>query len=115
MGIISDTRFPKNGKIHGKAGIELLSRARQELPFLPLLLFSSEPENRPKAEHIPAEFIDKNSPKLLDEIHEFFLTHLGFGEFVFRTPTASRWAGPASCACSRRSSPESLTSLCAIT
>jgi len=86
MGIISDTRFPKNGKVYGSAGIELLSRARQELPFLPLLLFSSEPENRPKAEHIPAEFIDKNSPKLLDEIHEFFLTHLGFGEFVFRTP-----------------------------
>ena len=86
LGIISDTRFPKDGRLHGAAGVELLTRARLELPHLPLLLFSSEPENRDKARHIPSEFIDKNSPRLLDEIHEFFLNHLGFGEFVFRTP-----------------------------
>ncbi|HVN70654.1 MAG TPA: PEP/pyruvate-binding domain-containing protein, partial [Desulfomonilia bacterium] len=86
MGIISDTRFPKQGKVYGNAGVELLSRARKELPYLPLLLFSSEPENKAKAENIPSEFLDKNSPELLDEIHDFFLTHLGFGEFVFRIP-----------------------------
>ncbi|HWR67827.1 MAG TPA: PEP/pyruvate-binding domain-containing protein [Desulfomonilia bacterium] len=86
MGIISDTRFPKKGRLYAHAGIELLSRARQEIPHLPLLLFSSEPENKPRAREIPAEFLDKNSPKLLDEIHDFFLTSLGFGEFVFRTP-----------------------------
>ncbi len=86
LGIISDTRFPKQGKVYGNAGVDLLSRVRQEMPYLPLLLFSSEPENRAKAGRIPAEFIDKNSPKLLDEIHNFFLTHLGFGEFVFHKP-----------------------------
>ncbi len=86
LGIISDTRFPKQGKVYGNAGVELLSHARREMPYLPLLLFSSEPENKVKAEHIPAEFLDKNSPKLLDEIHDYFLTHLGFGEFVFHTP-----------------------------
>ena len=89
MGIISDTRFPKQGKLYGNAGIDLLSRARQEIPHLPLLLFSSEPENRARARQIPAEFLDKNSPKLLEEIHDFFLAHLGFGEFVFRTPDGS--------------------------
>jgi hypothetical protein len=86
LGIISDTRFPKHGKLHGNAGVELLFKARQEMPYLPLLLLSSEPENRSKAQHIPAEFLDKNSPKLMEEIHDFFLTHLGFGEFVFRMP-----------------------------
>lgn len=89
MGIISDTRFPKQGKLYGNAGIDLLSRARQEIPHLPLLLFSSEPENRARARQIPAEFLDKNSPNLLEEIHDFFLAHLGFGEFVFRTPDGS--------------------------
>jgi CheY-like chemotaxis protein len=89
LGIISDTRFPKQGKLYANAGIELLRRARQEKPSLPLLLFSSEPENKPKAAHIPAEFLDKNSPTLLDEIHDFFLSRLGFGEFVFRTPDGS--------------------------
>ena len=86
LGIISDTRFPKQGKLQGNAGIELLTRARQEMPYLPLLLFSSEPENRPKADMIPAVFLDKNSPNLLSEIHDFFLNNLGFGEFVFRMP-----------------------------
>lgn len=89
MGIISDTRFPRQGRLYGNAGIDLLSRARQEIPHLPLLLFSSEPENRARARLIPAEFLDKNSPRLLEEIHEFFLAHLGFGEFVFRMPDGS--------------------------
>ncbi|MBN2178042.1 MAG: phosphoenolpyruvate synthase/pyruvate phosphate dikinase [Deltaproteobacteria bacterium] len=86
LGIISDTRIPKQGRLFGNAGIELLSRARQEFPHLPMLLFSSESENRARACQIPAEFLDKNSPELLKEIHDFFLTNLGFGEFVFRMP-----------------------------
>lgn len=86
LGIISDTCFPKKGKLYGNAGIELLSGVRREMPYLPLLLFSSDPVNKHKAQLIPAAFLDKNSPKLLKEIHDFFLTHLGFGEFVFRKP-----------------------------
>jgi CheY-like chemotaxis protein len=86
LGIISDTRFPKNGRISASAGIDLLSRARKEMPYLPLLLFSSEPGNKVKADGIPAIFLDKNSPDLLSEIHDFFLSHLGFGEFVFHLP-----------------------------
>jgi len=86
LGIISDTRFPKDGRMCAGAGIELLSRARREMPYLPLLLFSSEPGNKVKADGIPAIFLDKNSPALLDEIHDFFLNHLGFGEFVFHMP-----------------------------
>jgi len=47
---------------------------------------SSESGNREKAAKIPAVFLDKNSPNLLSEIHDFFLNHLGFGQFVFRMP-----------------------------
>ncbi len=39
-----------------------------------------------KAERIPAVFLDKNSPNLLVELQDFFLNHLGFGDFVFRLP-----------------------------
>ncbi len=86
FGIISDTRFPKRGKMVADAGIQLLSQIRKEIPDLPLLLLSSEPENRKEAEKIPAVFLDKNSPNLLSEIHDFFMTHLGFGDFIFRMP-----------------------------
>ncbi len=84
FGIIADTRLPKNGKLVPDAGFQLLSQIRKELPDLPLLLLSAEPANRDKASKIPAVFLDKNSPNLLVEIHDFFLTHLGFGDFIFR-------------------------------
>ena len=78
--------MPKGGRLKDDAGFVLLSRIREEIPDLPLLLMSSESGNRESAEQIPAAFIDKNSPNLLDELHEFFLTHLRFGDFVFRMP-----------------------------
>ncbi|MBN1102723.1 MAG: phosphoenolpyruvate synthase/pyruvate phosphate dikinase, partial [Deltaproteobacteria bacterium] len=86
FGIISDARFPKGNKLEDDAGYLLLSQIRKEIPDLPLLLLSSDPVNKPKAEAIPAVFLDKNSPNILSEIHDFFMNHLGFGDFVFRMP-----------------------------
>ncbi|MEW5722635.1 MAG: PEP/pyruvate-binding domain-containing protein [Thermodesulfobacteriota bacterium] len=86
LGIISDTRIPRAGRLDPEAGLALLSKIRTELPDIPVLLTSSEPANRERAARIPAAFIDKNSPTLNTEIHQFFLTQLGFGDFVFRLP-----------------------------
>lgn len=89
FGVISDTRLPRDGKLDDNAGFEILSKIRNEIPDLPLLLMSSESANMETASKIPAAFIDKNSPILIKELHEFFLTHLGFGDFVFRLPDGS--------------------------
>ena len=86
LGVISDTRFPKMGKMADEAGIDLLSHIKADRWDIPLLLTSSEPSNAVKAEKIPAAFIDKNSPSLNREVRSFFLEELGFGDFVFRTP-----------------------------
>ena len=86
FGIISDTRIPKNGKLEDDAGFVLLSQMKKEIPDLPLLLMSSKSSNKMKADQIPAVFLDKNSPNLLAELHDFFLNYLGFGDFVFRMP-----------------------------
>lgn len=86
FGIICDARLPKNGEMDADAGFYLLSQVREEIPDLPLLLLSAEPINKDKASQIPAMFLDKNSPNLLAELHDFFLTHLGFGDFIFRMP-----------------------------
>jgi CheY-like chemotaxis protein len=86
FGVMSDSRLPKGQKLDDDAGFSLLSQIRKEIPDLPLLLMSSESANRERAMKIPAVFLDKNSPNLLSEIHHFFLNHLGFGHFVFRTP-----------------------------
>ncbi|MEJ2040490.1 MAG: PEP/pyruvate-binding domain-containing protein [Desulfosarcinaceae bacterium] len=84
IGVFSDTRFNKGGEICADAGFRLLRKIKWDIPDLPLLLLSSESENSAKAARIPAVFLDKNSPQLFDELRDFFLNHLGFGDFVFR-------------------------------
>lgn len=89
FGIISDTSIPKNGKLVDDAGFLLLSKIKKEIPDLPLLMLSSKASNKNKADLIDAVFLDKNSPNLLSELHDFFLAHLGFGDFIFRMPDGS--------------------------
>ena len=86
FGIISDTRLPRNGKMIDDTGAVLLSQMKREIPDLPMLLLSSNPDNIAAAKQIPAIFLDKNSPNLLEELHDFFMNHLGFGDFIFRLP-----------------------------
>ncbi|BDD86437.1 PEP/pyruvate-binding domain-containing protein [Desulfofustis limnaeus] len=84
--VISDARFPRGGKIDPRAGERFLSDIRAEVSDLPLLMISSEEQNRIRAEAIPAVFIAKQSTEIRNDLHEFCLTYLGFGDFVFRTP-----------------------------
>ncbi|MFH1982200.1 MAG: PEP/pyruvate-binding domain-containing protein [Pseudomonadota bacterium] len=95
FGVISDTRMPRGGAMNPDAGWELLTRVRAEIPDLPLLLLSANPENAGRAAAVPAVFLDKNAPHLLAEIHAFFLSHLGFGDFVFRLPDGTETARAA--------------------
>lgn len=95
FGIISDTRYPMHGELTADAGYRLLCHVHETIFDLPLLLISNEPENRALAERIPATFLDKNSDDLLNEIHQFFIESLGFGDFVFRRPGGSEIARAA--------------------
>ena len=84
LGVLSDVRFPKNGKLYGRSGIELLKEIKAQREDIPLLLASNEPDNAERAVAIPAYFVDKNSPDLMSEVRSFVTEHLGFGDFVFR-------------------------------
>ncbi|MFH1137224.1 MAG: PEP/pyruvate-binding domain-containing protein [Pseudomonadota bacterium] len=86
LGVISDVRFPMNSELNGEAGVHLFKKIRGEIPDIPFLLTSSEASNQHKVEDLGASFVDKNSPTLHRELHEFFLKKLGFGDFVFRLP-----------------------------
>jgi hypothetical protein len=92
FGIISDGRFPQKGVLEDNAGNNLLSAVRKDIPDLPLLMLSSNPDNEQKALNIPAVFLDKNSPALQEKLTDFFLNHLGFGDFVFRMPDGTEVA-----------------------
>ena len=86
FGVISDARFRRDGVLDNEAGINFLRFVRQENVDLPLLLMSKENHNRQLVELLPAIFLDKNSPLIRDEVHNFFLNQLGFGDFIFRMP-----------------------------
>jgi hypothetical protein len=68
LGVISDVRFPRNGKLDDNAGVAFLAKIKKERFDIPLLLTSSESSNAEKAATIPAYFVDKNSPSLISEV-----------------------------------------------
>ncbi len=86
LSVFSDVRFPRNGEIDPAAGFTLLTDIRQDAENLPMLVLSSEEENRQRAEACGAVFLDKNSPTLHMDIRSFMRTYLGFGDFIFRSP-----------------------------
>ena len=95
LGVISDTRFPMQG-VNGRlahveegdpeAGLKLLREIRRRDEYVPLILQSSEIQNKEKAEAEHFHFVDKNSKKMNVDLRQLIEEHMGFGDFVFRNP-----------------------------
>ena len=86
LGVISDCEFPKDGKKDKLAGFKLLSAIRAEDEYVPLIMESSELENKELARKCHASFIDKNSKKLDIDLRDLVRRYFGFGDFIFRNP-----------------------------
>ena len=95
LGVISDTRFPMQTPVgrlshveegDPEAGLKLLRAIRQHDEYVPLILESSEVQNREKAWAEGFDFLDKNSKKFNVDLRKMIEDHLGFGDFVFRDP-----------------------------
>lgn len=110
LGVISDARFPLKSaaKAFGNevmpeekpkhrtdtfgrekcpdAGLQLFRYIRKNDPFVPLIIESSESENRAKAEAEGFRFVDKNSKKMSVDLRRLMEEHMGFGDFIFRDP-----------------------------
>ena len=86
IGVISDCRFPVNGEVDPEAGFKLLHAIREHDEYVPLIMQSSETDNRKRAEAEGIAFIDKNSKKMNIDLRNLLADHMGFGDFVFRNP-----------------------------
>lgn len=82
--VISDMRFPKGDKIEDRAGFDLIQYVKSELPNIPTVLQSSDPENSRFAHMLKSNFINKNSENLQQDLKSFINYYLGFGHFVYR-------------------------------
>ncbi len=95
LGIISDTRFPMHTPVgrlshveegDPEAGLKLLKEIRKQDEYVPLIMESSEVQNREKAEAEGFHFVDKNSKKMNVDLRYLLEEHMGFGDFIFRDP-----------------------------
>lgn len=86
LGIISDVRFPKEGRLNATAGFELAQEVRSMVKDLPFLLQSEDDENEEVAKEQKMHFLSKTSPSLLHNLRNYILENYGFGPFVFKYP-----------------------------
>ncbi len=86
LGVITDARFPREGVNDPHAGIRLIEHIRKRDEYIPLILQSSESENKAEADRLGVSFVDKNSKKMDVDLRETVSDNFGFGDFVFRDP-----------------------------
>ena len=86
LGVISDVRFPVGGVKDAEAGFKLLRAIRSRDEYVPLIMESSEGENRERAQAEGFRFVDKNSKKMSLDLRRMMEEHMGFGDFIFRDP-----------------------------
>jgi len=84
IAVISDISYMRGGKVDPEAGIELISKVKQNEYDVPTILLSSEDKNSEKANRLGSIFIHKHSKHLLQKLRAFIKNNLGFGDFAFR-------------------------------
>ena len=92
FGLITDVTFPRDGQPDPQAGLALIHQIKSEHPDVPVLLQSSDPDNRKLADSVQSAFLHKRSRTLLADLREFMLNNFGFGDFVFRLPDGTEVA-----------------------
>jgi CheY-like chemotaxis protein len=86
LGVITDMSYPFNGKMEQRAGVKLIEKLKADNPFLPILLQSSDINNRLIAKQLKVGFLHKYSKTLSLELRDFVVKYLAFGDFVFIDP-----------------------------
>lgn len=96
LGIISDITYPRNGVKDKLAGIKLCKKVKEDDEFMPILLQSSDMDNKKYADEQKVGFIHKYSKTLSIEVRNYVIKQFAFGDFIFRDPDTSKEIGRAS-------------------
>ncbi len=89
-GIISDTKYKRNGIIDPKAGIRFIKKVKKDNKYLPVLLQSSSLKNKEEAKILKVGFLHKFSKNLPFELKTFMNEYFAFGAFQFRDPKSKK-------------------------
>ncbi len=86
LGVITDVRFPREGELDPKAGLQLANEVRERIPDLPILIQSMEKGLEEQLADSGFAFLRKDSSTMEQELRDFMLNNFGFGDFCFRKP-----------------------------
>ena len=86
LGVISDVSFNKGNVKNKQAGLNLARYLHERDPYLPLIIESSDVENRAYVDEFHGTFLDKNSKKLPVDLGKAIMDNFGFGDFIIRDP-----------------------------
>lgn len=86
LGVITDVSFKRNGEKDQEAGFRLCEYLRSFDPVLPIIINSSEANNKNYAVQHEMGFIQKGSKTFPQELRRLMTDSFGFGDFVFKNP-----------------------------
>ena len=89
IGILSDIRFPKSGKVQ-KSGLKLAKYIKSKEPYLPVLLLSNRADYEQESIDLTGHFISKKSGTLFQDIKDFIKNNLGFGDLTLKTSNGKK-------------------------
>ena len=86
LGVITDVSFSQNGIKNKDAGINLCRNIRSVDKLIPLIVESTDSNNKIGADEVKAGFINKLSSTFNLDLREKITNNFGFGDFVFINP-----------------------------
>ena len=86
LGVVSDMSFTHHGKKDALAGYLLGQYIKQLDPHIPVILESSELNNKRYADELGMPFLAKKSKSYPQDLQREIMTHFGFGDFVISDP-----------------------------
>ena len=86
LGIVTDVSFQREGVKDKEAGLKFSRYVRQKDATIPIIVESSEIENKDKVGDFGGIFIDKTSKTLPQELRRAVRNNFGFGDFIVKEP-----------------------------
>ncbi len=88
LGVISDADQYRNENRKSGTFTELFRLIRDYDPNIPIIVHSSDSENKHKAREFGNAFLDSNSVTLAEEMENLLKQHFSFGDFIFTDPAS---------------------------
>lgn len=87
LGVITDISFNRNGLKDATAGVSLSRTLLSNDVHLPIIMQSSDNDNKRFANKLGLSFVQKHAKTYPTDLHNAIMRHFGFGDFVVTDPT----------------------------